>query len=337
MSSLVNSVAVYGLSGLLGTFAGAAVSAVLFLGGQRWLLRCPPQSRQRLLLALLACPALVGLALMVSMSMPTTLPASLFSDGNALAHCKSHPISHPALCQWHAPQILLPAWLTALVLLVFAGVVVAIVAGAIRMFAAGRRLRFMRRIARWQPRDRYLLLPLRQPLAFAAGLVRGRAFVSAGLRAQLDRHALNMVLAHEHAHIRHHDMLTAVIVNALAKMHLPWFGAAIRRQWELAIEQRCDETVVRQTGDRLVVADCLVEVARAQQTSPSRSPGVNACHLLDDNLSARVTALLAGPAAPRRMSALTLTALGVGSIAVVLMGGPYLHRLAELLLPFASL
>jgi hypothetical protein len=223
-----------------------------------------------------------------------------------------------------------------LVSLIFTAWLGLAVRGVMRMLAAARRLGLMRNMGRWQADDGYWLLPLRRPLAFAAGLFGGQAFMSVGLREHLSHEQLAIVLEHEHSHIRHRDMLTSVLVSFLARLQAPRVARRIRADWALAVEQRCDDTVARTTGDRLAVADCLVAVARLQQDREPAVAGDHACHLLDDNLSARVTALLEEPPAPRRALVFVPAGLTTAAVMAALASGPQMHRWAELLLPLAA-
>lgn len=146
-----------------------------------------------------------------------------------------------------------------------------------------------------------------------------------------------MVLAHEHAHIGHFDVLKTFFMNGMTCLHLPGVGKSLRNEWQLAIEQRCDAAVARRVGDRVAVADCLVQIARLLKRRAGGRERINMCALVDDNLSARVHALLAGPGAVSRPPVLTMAGMGLfGLLAVVISGRP-IHRWMEALLPAVGL
>jgi len=328
MNSLTHGITVYALLALVGMAAGALISALIFTLGRRWLLECPPAIRARLLLALLLCPVIAALALMLGMS----APGSFFSVGEISAHCGSQGGMHYSFCQWHAPQITLPQWLIYPMLLVV-GLIVAVAGRAVlRMHRAQQRMRFIRHLARPQPAGHYLL-PMQKPAAFAAGLLRGQAFVSEGLVQRLQPEQLEIVLAHEHAHVAHRDMLLTLVANALAKVQLPWVGKTLRNDWHLAVEQRCDEEVARQTGNRVAVADCLLHVARLQSASYFSPATPGACHLMDGDLPTRICALLREPGQTRLAPALSIGSLELMALAGVLLAGPHILHWMEILLP----
>ncbi|CAN0019863.1 unnamed protein product [Chrysoparadoxa australica] len=261
---------------------------------------------------------------------------SLFSGNELLAHCSAHPETHGALCQWHAPQIALPAWLTLTVLLLLGSVLLAGSYKIARLIAAQHRLRLMQHLADGQADGRYFLLPINEPLAFAAGLFRGHTYISKGLKQQLDESSLAIVLAHEEVHVRRHDMLATALINSLSRLHVPMIGGALRRAWQLAAEQRCDASVARQIGDGLAVADCLIRVARLQKEHQRRLM-IPACHLVVGQLDARVRALLNPPAGSGPAPALSLMGVFGVALGALALAGPAVHHWMEHLLPATGL
>ena len=332
MSSTFETVAVYALLALTGTGIGALISAMIFGLGRRWLNECPPLVRERLLLALLVCPVIAAVALVLGMS----APGFFFSASQAAQHCAADTGQHFTLCQWHAPQISLPDWLAAGVFAASALVMVTIGIGALRLFRAHRKMQFIRRMARRQP-DGHFTLPIQQPMAFAAGLFRGEAVISEGLSRSLTATELDIVLAHERAHIKRRDMLLTVVTNSLARLQLPWIGRALRNAWHLAVEQRCDQQVAQQTGNRLAVADCLLRVSRLRLSGATDPTDAAACHLLDGDLPARINALLHEPTSARMAPILSMGSVEFMALTGLLLSGPQIHHWMEMLLPAAGL
>ena len=332
MSNSLETVAVYALLALTGAGVGALISALIFGLGRRWLNECPPVVRERLLLALLICPVIAAVALVLGMS----APGSFFSGSPVDQHCAADAGQHFTLCQWHAPQILLPQWLAAGVFAASALGMLAMGVGVLRLFRAQRKMHFIRRMARRQPGGHYVL-PVQQPMAFAAGLFRGEAFVSEGLTRSLTPSELSIVLAHEQAHIKRRDMLVTVIANGLARLQLPWIGKALRNAWHLAVEQRCDQRVAQQTGNRLAVADCLLRVSRLRLSEAAQDAGPAACHLLDGDLPARINALIHEPVSARMTPILSMGSVEFMALTGLLLSGPQIHHWMEMLLPAAGL
>lgn len=330
MSSLAQLAASYTLITVLGLAAGAAATGTAFRILRAELRHIEPTSRIPILLALHLAPPLTALLLAVSMSAPWS---ALGAD--SWAHCASHAGVDGSLCGWHPPQLDLPIWLTSLLLLVALFAMLSAFAGIRRLATAAARLSMIRGLARRTHHGHYLSLPTSQPLAFAAGFVRARIFISNGLERALSDAQMRIVIAHERTHTRRFDMAVTMAADALSRFQWPKVGKALRSEWRLAIEQRCDEIVAAETGNRADVAACLVQVARlqgAQATCTNRMT----CRLLDSDLTARVTALLDPPANRRPDLLIRFGLLHLVAAALVLLTGAHLHRWAELLLSVSS-
>lgn len=311
----------------LGVLAGSAVALLLSrLLGPR-LPSIDPSTRASLLLAVLLLPVLTALIALVSLAAPG---AAMGSD--AWAHCAAHGYVGHAACDWHFPQLQLPVWLAAAIWLCaltaigWAGVRVW------RVVVTAARFRTLQRMTRLAPDADYRVLPVATPFAFAAGLIRGQVYVSEGLERALTPARLRIVLAHEHAHLQRHDVAMSLVVSALSRLHWPALGRALRHAWRLTAEQRCDEIAAEQTHDRVGVADCILRMARLQQHAPSGTSKL-ACHMVDSNVTARVTALLAPPATRQPGLILVIASAQLLAAGSLLLVGGALHRWAELYLP----
>ena len=116
--------------------------------------------------------------------------------------------------------------------------------------------------ARFDPEKGAWVFPHLRPLAVAAGLWRPRTFVSTGLVEALDPDELEVVLAHERAHVRRRDGLWNAAAEFFAFGQWPSVRRALRADLELACEQACDESAAERIGDRLRVAAALLAVER---------------------------------------------------------------------------
>ncbi len=98
-----------------------------------------------------------------------------------------------------------------------------------------------------------------RPVAFCAGLLRPRIYLSSGASELLSRAELRAVLAHEAHHARRRDPLRmlALAVLADALFFLPALRSLSRRYAELA-ELAADEAALARTGDRPAVAAALL-------------------------------------------------------------------------------
>ena len=125
------------------------------------------------------------------------------------------------------------------------------------------------------------------------GLWRPVLLVPESLPEHLTPPEIDAILAHEAAHLRRRDNLTAAIhmlVEALFWFHplVWWIGARLIEERERA----CDEAVVRAGYDRATYARSLVESCRVYLQSPlSCVAGASG-----SNLKARVEAIMTAPA-----------------------------------------
>ena len=85
-----------------------------------------------------------------------------------------------------------------------------------------------------------------EPIAYTAGLLRPRIWVSTGLCERLDRWELEAVLWHERAHLIARDPLRVLIARVLAALLflVPWVGALVER-YEVAKELEADGEALR--------------------------------------------------------------------------------------------
>ena len=128
-------------------------------------------------------------------------------------HCNDHPQHHPHFCLEHLPELMLDHGhsLFAVALLLIMGVPFVRLFGHFR--AVARRLAPIRQLS--HGRGLLLWVDDERTLGFAAGIRRPRIFLSRGMDRLLDKREQRIVLAHEVAHIRHHDLLHSAVLAFL--------------------------------------------------------------------------------------------------------------------------
>jgi Zn-dependent protease with chaperone function len=110
-----------------------------------------------------------------------------------------------------------------------------------------------------------LLLEDERPLAFCAGLLQPRIYVSTGALAVLDERALTAVLDHERHHARRRDPLRLAASRVLAEslFFVPGLRELTRRQQALA-ELSADEGAVHAArGNRSALARAMLSFSEA--------------------------------------------------------------------------
>lgn len=159
------------------------------------------------------------------------------------------------------------------------------------------------------------LIDSRQPLAFCAGYLRPRIYLSSGALEQLDAAELRAVLAHEAHHRRRRDPLRLLAARTLADalFFIPIL-ARISERYATLGELAADEAAVKALSGRRPLAAALLKFSE----SPTQPAAVVALapervdHLMGDPHVIR----WALPCSPLVRSALALIALGAVSLLV---------------------
>lgn len=210
-----------------------------------------------------------------------------------LAASPSHAVA--AACKELLPSAHSVAALATLLLPLLAAAV--IVLGARSLF---RQLRATRRHLRSLPPTgelvrvgtaRCAVVHAAEPLAFCAGYLRPRIYISALALKILSRPEIEAVVAHERHHQRRRDPLRLLALRTLADSlaFLPALRAMSRRHASL-LELAADDAAVRATGSRAPLASALLRFA-----APSPAPGVAVAGIA----AARVDHLRGDPEATR--------------------------------------
>jgi Zn-dependent protease with chaperone function len=163
-----------------------------------------------------------------------------------------------------------------------AGAVIVVVLAALglamsaaTMMGLGRELlrdrrsrKSLQRAARRQIHGAWILEDAR-PLAFCAGLLRPRVYVSTGTLELLDERALAAVLAHERHHARNRDPLRLACGRAFAAgmLLVPTVRRLVQRQHELA-EISADDAARDEGVERAALASAMLSFSDAAGTDP---------------------------------------------------------------------
>lgn len=133
-----------------------------------------------------------------------------------------------------------------------------------------------------------IVVPAREPLAFALPGRGGRIVVSGGLLSALRPRERSALLAHEAAHLRlhHHIFLGAIAAACVLNPLVRPLGGTAR----FALERWADEVAAERLGDRRVLATAVARAALATRTAVSFAPAATGGHV-----PRRVEALLATP------------------------------------------
>lgn len=176
---------------------------------------------------------------------------------------------------------------------------------------AGRVGVFASRLAIAPPRVE--LLDTEAAILHCHGVVRPTIVVARGLVARLTPAQLDAALAHELAHLAHHDVLRTWVLMALRVVH--WFNPfaqVVARRAAQELEWRADDTAARVTGEPLALARALVTCMRSRDTQFLGLVGRSQIVTLEE----RCRRLLDPPAPVHRAWALDFVLVGATVAAV---------------------
>lgn len=270
-----------------------------------------PAARVRWIVALLAVPAVTGVALL-AIGLAPCVPELLAANGTDLDF---HAEAICRFCLAHPRDVHGAVWVIA-----GACVVAACVRGAptIRAIVQVRRLTTSLKQLRVRRPDGLWSIPGIE--AFTVGWPRAEIYVGDILEHRVAPASVAAVIAHELAHVRRRDIGTKVLARALSIAFPRRAAQDLLGALDLAIEQACDAAASQTAGGALAVAQALVDVARLGH--PDRSSF--ALGFVGDDLDARVRALCS----PSWRSSTRLAVLAAGStVAVVAVGLLLDHRI----------
>ncbi|MGH3125624.1 MAG: M56 family metallopeptidase [Streptosporangiaceae bacterium] len=190
-------------------------------------------------------------------------------------------------------------------LLVLAALTITAIVGITRRIRA--LLAVYRSYVGWRPTSPLVVLDDTRPDAFTTPAPAGRIVVTAGLLAALTPAERKVVLAHEHAHLRHRHTWWAQAAD-LATAFNPLLRPTATTV-AYAIERWADEDTARLTGDREQVARTLARVALLKHHTPAAIPAAHALPATGGDVPRRVQALLAPPPSRRPLAVAVLAGL----------------------------
>jgi hypothetical protein len=285
----------------------------------------PPARRAAVARGWLYSPLWLPVALLVAI----TGPGAIVGLGGGADHCLDRDENHHHhLCFAHPPHPsnTMLGWGAPLVLAIAGGVAV------VRRFRSlHREWRMARTLAasgRHDPLAADLrLLDRHEPIAMAIGGVGGTVLLSTGLLERASRATLDVILAHERAHLARRDYLRSILDRLMASLLPSRVGRLLLARIMLAREQACDAVAARTEGGALAVANALAEVVRLEVSHQAGGMSVSA-----GPIEARVLYLLEPPPPPGRSR--RITEIATLATAITLLGAGPAHHAIERLVTF---
>ncbi len=295
---------------LIGALWGIA-AALLFPRLRPKILALRPALRARIIWAWSTTPLMMGVCLTPLLFFPYS--PLRFSHGD---HCENHPACGSHLSQIHLP---LPdgTSLPGIISLPLVGGFILFL--LFQIYTVYRGLQFRRNLQALSSSSssEANLLATDRPLALSVGFIKPQVYISKALKQGLSEEQLQIVLAHEQAHVKRRDGLWRYLAEAGSYLHLPRTRQLLLSDLTLATEQACDEAASRAQGNRIQVAETILAVERLMQPHGPVKGTAPACFFNNHSI-ARVQSLLdTGAAQKKRIPVLLVLPLATVLAAVV--------------------
>ena len=267
-----------------------------------------PAARRSALIRVAVTPALATAAILGGV-----LASSLLALAGTPDHCGEHP-GHLHLCFEHFGDHASSPWAIAAALALATWALARARRGVAAWWRARGRLRALLACAR---RDGELwVVATSRPFCAAVGWVAPRVVASDGFLRRVGGLSRAAALAHERAHVARRDALWRAVARTAALAYPRRLRAALAHALDLACERAADESAAAALGDRLAVAQALIDVSRLVAPDPALAP--LASSVVGVGLADRVGALLepAPSAGAPRWVAAALAALAALALAL---------------------
>ncbi|MDP4639658.1 MAG: M56 family metallopeptidase [Pseudomonadales bacterium] len=209
------------------------------------------------------------------------------------------------LAHWHHPYVFyLDSWHGAALFLFMLGTAYVLIKNALGAVRHLNALDLLTRLSNQSPRSQIqynarqwvfgrdiIVLESRTPAAFAAGLLNPRCYVTTGLIAQVSEAELDIIVAHERAHIKHKDIQKKLLFALLAALYPKPITQRLNRLFSLATEQLADAHVSR-CYSVFDIAQTLVNAAKIMRFSVGNGSAASINHFIAGDVDVRVRALV---------------------------------------------
>ncbi len=271
-------------------FVSALAIQLVYVVSQKQIAKVAPARRARLLFIIVLLPAVLALVFIGLGFSPSLLTLLGFPQEHCIIHCLLNSGDHIHLCLLTPPDFIYsPSILT----LFFALLMLALfnLYKILKEVINSRvLLSQFRCMSKTVDNKKYRCIDSNGMLAFSMGLFRPEVFISNGLKKQLTKEELTLVLAHECAHARRKDLLRILIMKYLSIFFLPFIARRIESDMSLACEQVCDEFAAKTVKSRLLVAQTILKLQKLVPASLQQHVMVN--YFSEHHITKRIFCLL---------------------------------------------
>lgn len=261
--------------------------------------------------------------------LPIALLLITLLQGLAAQNSHHDTLSGPfGFVHWHHTDLfMIGGWHSWLLLIVSLWLALSLTIFSIRQWQRNRRIASLHEQA--NAAERFSVLPTRDVIAMTAGYLSQRIFLSRGLLEQSTPEQLEIVLAHENAHLKYRDNLARWCLDLMTCVLPDAVRRPLLQRFILVTEQLADKhaAALSDAGD---VAGTLVAIARLQLQA-QRTISAEAHLISADQLSERVQELLV-PSTPSYLRQwMLMSVLVLGAVSMIIATDP-IHHFLDLLI-----
>lgn len=279
---------------MLGMFGGMAITAIVVRLLMSRFAGYSLVARSNLLWLFALFPLIAGGTAVVLSFMPEWLPAS---DSWLAGIIHWHHAYLFSSASWHG------VFLALSLLLIFAVLAV----GAWRAWVQSSKYSLLTSLS--ESRDGGIAeLDADVPMAFVAGLLSPKAFITRGLSSSISEQERLIISLHERAHIARHDPLWKSLFTFLVGTYPSPVRRFLQAELELVQEQRADEWVLHRYPNPTAIAQSLLNVEKLAARFREQQPCRASCHFAAHAVQRRIMHLL-GPADQHSLSVVVVGVL----------------------------
>ena len=236
-------------------------------------------SRRQLLWIVVLSPWLVSL-IAATLAILSGTQYTLFPQSYNLLHW--HHADEFAFFSWHG--------FSTIAAIIFVSILV--IKNIFRMVRNEHQLSLLHALA--EPDNKgFYQLDADAAMAFTAGYLKPRCYITSGLRTHLNDKELEIIGLHEKAHARYFDPIKKALFKFLTAFFPFGISKKLYQSMSLTMEQCADLAVTRKTADKSTVALTLLKVRRlVVQPFENIKNNTVICHYAFDNIEARIGYIL---------------------------------------------
>ncbi|WP_461518164.1 M56 family metallopeptidase [Porticoccus sp.] len=277
--------------GLMGLLVATVLLAAVWPFAAHHIAQLSARTQKKTLWLLVAAPWAIGI-LCVSVSLPSLFQVANFTWLDRLAH-------------WHHPYVFyLDSWHAAALLMFILGIAYVLIRTGLNAARHLHTLNSLTDLSRegsgscvqkknrhWEIGRDIVVLESQTPSAFSAGLSSPKCYVTTGLIAQVSETELDIIIAHERAHIEHRDSRKKLYFALLASLYPKPVAHRLNRLFSLATEQLADAHVGK-SYCVFDIAQTLIKAARLQRACAGNLNPALVNYFMADDVDVRVKALV---------------------------------------------